>query len=76
VGTYMHGPALARNPALADLLLAWATGGALRPLDDDEEQALRAERLAAVGATGHAVRGVGVAATVARLRARVQTRRA
>ena len=26
LGTYMHGPALARNPALADLLLRWATG--------------------------------------------------
>src|SRR5690606_23374127 len=26
LGTYCHGPALARNPALADLLLRWATG--------------------------------------------------
>ena len=26
LGTYSHGPALARNPALADLLLRWATG--------------------------------------------------
>lgn len=48
VGTYLHGPVLARNPALADLLLAWATGSALAPLDDAEENALRAERLAAV----------------------------
>jgi hypothetical protein len=24
VGTYLHGPVLARNPALADLLLRWA----------------------------------------------------
>ena len=24
VGTYLHGPVLSRNPALADLLLAWA----------------------------------------------------
>jgi len=51
VGTYLHGPVLARNPALADLLLGWALGrdGAqdLEPLDDHEEQALRAERLAA-----------------------------
>ncbi|MGH9093499.1 MAG: glutamine amidotransferase [Acidimicrobiales bacterium] len=47
VGTYLHGPVLARNPALADLLLAWATGSAPAPLDDAEEQALRAERLAA-----------------------------
>ena len=38
VGTYLHGPVLARNPALADLLLAWALGledGGLPPLDDD-----------------------------------------
>lgn len=47
VGTYLHGPVLARNPALADLLLAWATGDSLGPLDDREEQALRAERVAA-----------------------------
>ena len=26
VGTYLHGPVLARNPALADLLLGWAVG--------------------------------------------------
>lgn len=47
VGTYLHGPVLARNPALADLLLSWATGATLAPLDDEEEDELRAERLAA-----------------------------
>jgi hypothetical protein len=48
VGTYLHGPALARNPALADLLLSWATGqDELAPLDDHREEALRAERLQA-----------------------------
>jgi hypothetical protein len=52
LGTYLHGPALARNPALADLLLAWATGTIPTPLDDVEEQALRAERLAAVSGRG------------------------
>lgn len=26
IGTYLHGPVLVRNPALADLLLAWALG--------------------------------------------------
>jgi hypothetical protein len=47
VGTYLHGPVLARNPALADLLLEWATGDrAMAPLDDHREDALRAERLA------------------------------
>lgn len=49
LGTYMHGPALARNPALADLILGWVVG-TLDPLDDREEEALRAERLAAAGA--------------------------
>ncbi len=53
VGTYLHGPVLARNTALADLLLGWAVagrGGAvpLAPLDDGEEIALRSERLDAV----------------------------
>jgi len=45
VGTYLHGPALARNPALADSLLSWVVG-ALDPLDDTVVEALRAERLA------------------------------
>jgi CobQ-like glutamine amidotransferase family enzyme len=49
LGTYMHGPALARNPALADLLLTWAVG-ALDPLDDTEPEALRRSRLYAVAA--------------------------
>ena len=48
VGTYLHGPVLARNPALADALLALATGAALRPLADEEEAALRDERLIGV----------------------------
>ena len=53
VGTYLHGPVLARNPALADLLLSWALGGSeLAPLDDGEAESLRAERLAAVNAAG------------------------
>jgi lipid II isoglutaminyl synthase (glutamine-hydrolysing) len=51
-GTYLHGPALARNPAFADLLLARATGEDLVPLDDSEERALRAERLAAAVGAG------------------------
>ncbi len=50
VGTYLHGPVLARNPALADLLLSWATGLTLEPLDDEEESALRDERISAVRA--------------------------
>jgi lipid II isoglutaminyl synthase (glutamine-hydrolysing) len=49
LGTYSHGPALARNPALADLLLRWATGADLEPVDDAWPGRLRQERLAAVG---------------------------
>jgi len=48
LGTYSHGPALARNPDLADLLLHWATGIALEPVDDTWPSRLREERLAAV----------------------------
>jgi CobQ-like glutamine amidotransferase family enzyme len=51
LGTYMHGPALARNPAIADLLLTWATGTAPAPVDDTWAARLRSERLAAVGTT-------------------------
>jgi CobQ-like glutamine amidotransferase family enzyme len=50
-GTYLHGPALARNPALADLLLSWVVGP-LGPLDDGPSEALRAERLSAAGGSG------------------------
>ncbi len=42
-GTYLHGPVLARNPQLADLLLAWVVGP-LAALDDSEPDALHAER--------------------------------
>ena len=45
VATYLHGPALARNPALADRLLRQVVGE-LTPLDDSEEDELRAERFA------------------------------
>jgi lipid II isoglutaminyl synthase (glutamine-hydrolysing) len=50
LGTYMHGPALARNPGLADLLLGWAVGP-LPPIDAADEQwaaRLRSERLGSV----------------------------
>jgi lipid II isoglutaminyl synthase (glutamine-hydrolysing) len=51
VGTYLHGPALVRNPGLADLLLGWVAGP-LPPIDPRQEElvlALRGERLAAQG---------------------------
>lgn len=48
LGTYAHGPALSRNPAIADLLLRWATGAdELVELDDEWPGKLRAERLGA-----------------------------
>ncbi|QTI69239.1 type 1 glutamine amidotransferase [Gordonia polyisoprenivorans] len=48
IGTYLHGPALARNPELADFLLARAIGtDSLAPLDLPEVDRLRSERLAA-----------------------------
>jgi CobQ-like glutamine amidotransferase family enzyme len=43
--TYLHGPVLARNPRLADLLLTWVVGP-LGPLEDSEPDALHAERAA------------------------------
>jgi len=43
VGTYLHGPVLARNPALADLILSWFVGD-VEPLDDAEITELREER--------------------------------
>lgn len=48
VGTYLHGPVLARNPALADLLLALALDVAqLAPIPGDPSYDLHDERLAA-----------------------------
>ncbi|MFC9435904.1 type 1 glutamine amidotransferase [Nocardia sp. NPDC057030] len=48
IGTYMHGPALARNPELADLLLMRALGVTeLAPLPMPEVEQLRRERLRA-----------------------------
>ncbi len=44
--TYLHGPCLARNPELADLLLSQVVGN-LPPLDLPEVDQLRRERLAA-----------------------------
>lgn len=50
IATYLHGPVLARNPELADLLIARALGvelSDLPPLDLPEVDLLRNERLAA-----------------------------
>lgn len=63
-GTYLHGPVLARNPALADLLLGWVVGD-LAPIDDSEAASLHDERLAAGKSESFASGG-----TLARLRRR------
>lgn len=46
IGTYLHGPVLARNPALADHLLS-SVLGPLEPIEEPEVDALRRERLQA-----------------------------
>lgn len=48
VGTYLHGPGLARNPALADLLLGWCVGRELPAIVEADVEALREERLRSV----------------------------
>jgi len=46
-GTYMHGPVLARNPQVADLLIKLALDvNALPPVNDQWYEALRQERIA------------------------------
>jgi len=51
VGTYLHGPCLARNPDIADQLLSWALGRELTELVEPEVAQLRAERFGAVSET-------------------------
>ncbi len=52
IGTYLHGPVLARNPALADHILHKATGQILPALELPDQAALRQTYL-----RGHAVSG-------------------
>jgi CobQ-like glutamine amidotransferase family enzyme len=50
IATYLHGPLLARNPALADFFLAQATGvdpGDLAEIENDPSELLHRERLGA-----------------------------
>ncbi len=48
VGTYLHGPVLAQNPALADLLLTWVHGGLPALAEPPEIELLRAARARAL----------------------------
>jgi len=65
VGTYLHGPVLARNPLLADRLLEWVVGP-LAPLEDPQADLLHEERCAEV--IGSRARHGGGARTSARTR--------
>jgi hypothetical protein len=49
IGTYLHGPVLARNPALADAVLGRVTGLPLPPLDLPDQANVRADRLSRPG---------------------------
>ena len=51
VGTYLHGPVLARNPRFADQLLEWVVGP-LEPFVDPQADLLHAERCAATVGAG------------------------
>jgi CobQ-like glutamine amidotransferase family enzyme len=51
IGTYMHGPVLPRNPALADHILSWVVGD-LDPIDSTAEEQLRTARIDAGSARG------------------------
>jgi lipid II isoglutaminyl synthase (glutamine-hydrolysing) len=73
LGTYLHGPVLARNAWLADELLGTVIGSALSPLDDDAEELLAKERIAAatsgrvpIGETRRRLLRQGVRAVVSR----------
>jgi lipid II isoglutaminyl synthase (glutamine-hydrolysing) len=70
LGTYLHGPVLARNPALADMILALASGSVPTPLEDEEEDALHRQRLgvAAGRAPGRARRAEPAWRQLVRLR--------
>jgi CobQ-like glutamine amidotransferase family enzyme len=57
VATYLHGPVLVRNPALADLLLTRAAGP-LPAYDDVDVERLREERLASADPRRHRARRV------------------
>jgi CobQ-like glutamine amidotransferase family enzyme len=62
VGTYLHGPVLARNPALADVLLERATGLRPAPLELPDQEAVRRLRLPAAGRGWNRVPGAGLLA--------------
>ena len=60
IGTYLHGPVLARNPALADAVLQVVTGTELAPIDLPDQETVRRMRLGGHRARRRAV-GPGAA---------------
>ena len=52
IGTYLHGPVLARNPAMADHLLTAITGTQMTPLELPDQAALRRTYLSPRAARG------------------------
>ena len=77
VATYLHGPVLARNPALADRLLAWALDvepADLQPLDDRPIDALRRERFSRAASERAAAANPSTRASAARIARRFRRR--
>lgn len=56
VGTYLHGPVLARNSSLADVLLGWAVGSTLPPLAEEEVERLRDDRISSSRSSRSSIR--------------------
>jgi CobQ-like glutamine amidotransferase family enzyme len=80
IGTYLHGPLLARNPALADLLLDWALpeGPALVPSDDPASGDPASDRVVLAAfddSAADALREERLAATTGSRRGRARRRR-
>ena len=70
VATYLHGPVLVRNPALADELLGRAVGSPLASVDRDVTEQLREERLDAADPRRHQGRPQGRSGLLERVRRR------
>ncbi|HKE64244.1 MAG TPA: hypothetical protein VKB59_06250 [Micromonosporaceae bacterium] len=59
IGTYLHGPVLQRNPDFADLLIGWAIGRTLDPVEAQVEDAVPAGAVAQPMAAPGAIAGFG-----------------
>jgi CobQ-like glutamine amidotransferase family enzyme len=70
IGTYVHGPILARNPELADVVLGWALGRSLEPLGPGAAEKLRDQHINEdrTDPTGWGGRQYGIVSPRAKLR--------